>query len=258
MADRFVLKSFKGLKKEECNEGLRKKIERNELLRKIKEREVKAQSEAKKKRIIDLKKRALSHAQEYLEQEKKLVELRRQAKADGSFYKEPDAKVVFVVRIKGINKLTPKPRLILKLFRLLQLHNGVFIKVNKATSEMLKLITPYVTFGYPSLAVIRKLLYKRGYAKVGPRGAKSRIMLSNESIISENLGHLGIHGVEDIVHEIYTCGPNFKQVTNFLWPFKLSSPRKGFVAKRHGFSETRGGDAGNREELINKLLVRMI
>ncbi|GIX62069.1 ribosomal protein RPL7 [Babesia caballi] len=256
--ERFLLKSFRGIPKEKCNEGLQKKIERNEQLRQIQKRKIAKHLDRKRKRLTGLKMRALHHVKEYIKRERELVELRRQAKAEGSFYKEADAKVVFVVRIKGINKLTPKPRLILKLFRLLQLHNGVFIKMNKATMEMLKVITPYVTFGYPTLSTIRKLLYKRGYAKVGRRGAWSRVRISNDDIVEENLGKHGVHGMEDVVHQIYTCGPKFKEVTNFLWPFKLNPPRKGFVAKRHGYTEARGGDAGNREHLINELLCRMI
>jgi hypothetical protein len=31
---------------------------------------------------------------------------------------------------------------------------------------MLRIIAPHVTFGYPSLNSIRKLMYKRGFAKV--------------------------------------------------------------------------------------------
>ena len=63
---------------------------------------------------------------------------------------------------------------------------------------------------------------------------------------------------EDIIHELYTVGPNFKQVANFLWPFKLSAPRGGFKGpKRHGYCEIRGGEWGNREELINELIARM-
>lgn len=61
--------------------------------------------------------------------------------------------------------------------------------------------------------------------------------------------------MEDIVHEIYTCGPHFKEVTRFLWPFKLSSPKGGFVSKIHGYTD--GGDSGNREEAINGLIRRM-
>ncbi|UKK01028.2 60S ribosomal protein L7 [Theileria orientalis] len=258
MVSRFLVKSFRGLKKAEVNEGLRKKVEHHEKLRASQLKKTKRHSELKKKRVAGAKKRALKYAKEYVDKEKELVELRRKAKAEGAYYKEPDSKVAFVIRIKGINKLTPKPKLTLRLFRLLQLHNGVFVKLNKATTEMLKLVNPYVTYGYPSLSMVRKLLYKRGYAKVGKPGARQRVRLNSDDLVSKHLGRYGVHSLEDLVHEVYTCGPHFKQVTNFLWPFKLNPPRKGFVAKRHGFSETRGGDAGNREELINKLLERMV
>lgn len=255
---RFLLGSFRGVPKEKCNEGLQKKAEHNEEIRKVEQKKVKKVADRKRLRLVGLKRRALHHAKEYIKKQRELIDLVRKAKEEGAFYKEADAQVVFAVRIKGINKITPKPRLILKLFRLLQLHNGVFIKMNKATIEMLKLINPYVTFGYPTLATIRKLIYKRGYAKVGKKGARSRVKITNDDIVDEHLGKYGVHGVEDIVHQIYTCGPRFKEVTNFLWPFKLNPPRKGFVAKRHGFAEAKGGDAGNRELLINDLLRRMI
>lgn len=70
------------------------------------------------------------------------------------------------------------------------------------------------------------------------------------------LGKHNIICVEDIIHEIYTVGKNFKEVTNFLWPFKLSNPTGGFTKKANHFVE--GGDFGNREDLINKLLERMV
>lgn len=35
---RFIIKSFRNIPKEKCNEGLQKKIERNELLRKIQQK----------------------------------------------------------------------------------------------------------------------------------------------------------------------------------------------------------------------------
>ncbi len=150
--------------------------------------------------------------------------------------------------------MAPKPRKILQLFRLKQLHNGVFLKVNGPVSQMLRLVAPYVAFGHPSLSAVRKLVYKRGYLKVDG----SRIPLTDNEMISNKLGHLGIHGAEDIIHEIFTVGPNFKEVNRFLWPFKLNSPRGGFVAKRNGFHEARGGDWGNREQLIDELITKMI
>ena len=47
-----------------------------------------------------------------------------------------------------INEIAPKPRKILQLLRLLQINNGVFVKVTKATQQMLRLVEPYITYGF--------------------------------------------------------------------------------------------------------------
>ena len=39
-----------------------------------------------------------------------MVRLKREARAKGGFYVEPEAKVLFVVRIRGLNKVAPKVR----------------------------------------------------------------------------------------------------------------------------------------------------
>merc|ERR1711972_296244 len=201
-----------------------------------------------------LKKRTLQYEKEYADHAKKLIDLRREAKVGGNFFVEPEAKLLFVVRIVGIIKMSPKPRKVLQLLRLRQLHNGVFLKVNKPILQMLKLVQPYVTYGYPTLRTVRELIYKRGFGKVN----KQRIPLSDNSVITESLGEKhGIYGMEDLIHEIYTVGPSFKAANNFLWPFKLSAPRGGFQVKRHGYCEMKGGDWGNREEQINELISRM-
>jgi hypothetical protein len=44
-------------------------------------------------------------------------------------------------------------------------------------------------------------------------------------LLQQALGKHNIICIEDLVHEIFTVGPNFKAVTNFLWPFKLSAPK---------------------------------
>merc|ERR1712013_859610 len=201
-----------------------------------------------------LKMRTLKYDKEYASFNKKLISARRQAKTAGNFFVEPGSKLLFVTRIVGIIKLSPKPRKVLQLLRLKQLHNGVFLKVNKPILQMLKLVQPYVTYGYPSLKTVRELIYKRGFGKVN----KQRIPLSDNEIITASLGEsCGIYGVEDLIHEIYTVGPHFKEASNFLWPFKLSNPKGGYKQpKRHGFCEQKGGEWGNREELINEFVGR--
>ena len=104
---------------------------------------------------------------------------------------------------------------------------------------------------YPNLKSVRELIYKRGFGKVDRR----RIPLTENSIIETVLGKYGIICMEDLIHEIVTVGPHFKEANNFLWPFKLSNARGGYRQKTRHFIE--GGDHGNREDLINRLIRRM-
>merc|ERR1711990_921400 len=117
---------------------------------------------------------------EYEAADAALIKSKRDAKAAGSFYVEGEPKVALIIRIRGIRKLAPKPKKILQLFRLRQLHNAVFVKLNKATWNMIKMIEPFITYGYPSRQTISKLIYKRGHGKVN----HSRLPLSDNSIIS--------------------------------------------------------------------------
>jgi len=197
-------------------------------------------------------KRAESYVREYRQQEKNLIKFKREARNAGNFYVEPEAKLVFAVRIRGINAVSPKTKKILQLFRLRQIHNGVFIKLNKATLTMLRLVEPYITYGPPNLKTISDLIYKRGFGKQN----KSRIPLSDNAVIAQSLGKYDILCVEDLIHEIYTVGPHFKEAANFLWPFHLSSPLGGY--KQKGKHYTEGGDHGNREEKINDFVRRML
>ncbi|KAF7799635.1 hypothetical protein EIP86_010873 [Pleurotus ostreatoroseus] len=206
---------------------------------------------AKAKRKVIFK-RAEKYVKEYLSGEKEEIRLKRAARAAGDFYVPAQAKVYFVIRIRGINEIAPKPRKILQLLRLLQINNGVFVKVTKATEQMLRLVEPYVTYGEPNLKSVRELIYKRGYGKAN----KQRIPLSNNQVIEETLGKHDILSIEDLVHEIFTAGPNFKQANNFLWPFKLSNPTGGWRTRKFKHF-IQGGDFGNRETNINKLIRQM-
>lgn len=232
-------------------ESILKKRKREEqwALEKKEALEKKRQEAREKKKAIVQK--ARQYAEEYEAQDKELVQLKREARLKGGFYVSPEAKLLFIVRIRGINAMHPKTRKILQLLRLRQIFNGVFLKVNKATINMLRRVEPYVTYGYPNLKSVRELIYKRGYGKLN----KQRIPLSDNSIIEQALGSHGIICIEDLVHEIMTVGPHFKEANNFLWPFKLSAPLGGLKKKRNHYVE--GGDAGNREDYINELIRRM-
>merc|ERR1712027_133969 len=187
---------------------------------------------------------------------KKRVEIfkkaEKYAKEEGNFYVPSEDKYAFVIRIRGVNQVAPKVKKALQLFRLRQINNGVFVKLNKATINMLRICEPHITWGTPTLKSVRELVYKRGFVKKDG----CRTAITSNDIIEESLGRFGIICVEDLIHEIITVGPNFKYATNFLWPFKLNTPTGGWRKKTNHFVE--GGDFGNREDFINPLLHKMI
>merc|ERR1712083_1177449 len=118
------------------------------------------------------------------------IEAKRAAKKNGNYYVDAQAKIAFVIRTRGINKLAPKQKKIMQLLRLRQINNGVFVRLNRATINMIRLVEPYITYGYPSRDNVRRMIYKRGHGKVN----RSRIPLTDNSIIENTLGK---HGIND-------------------------------------------------------------
>jgi len=218
----------------------------------LRAREATAAKAARKVKRVEIFKRAEKFAKEYQDKELDEIRLKREARKDGNYYVPSDPKLAFVMRIRGINQVAPKVKKVLQLFRLRQINNGVFIKLNKATLNMLRICEPYITWGTPNLKSVRELVYKRGYVKVNG----NRTAITSNDIIENGLGKFGMICVEDVIHEILTVGPNFKYASNFLWPFKLNTPTGGWRKKVNHFVE--GGDFGCREDKINELLKKMI
>lgn len=216
-----------------------------------------AAAAAEKKAKADVAKFAANskkYDEEYEAAQKEAVANRRMAKAKNGFYVPAEPKVALVIRIRGIIGVSPKAKRVMQLFRLRQLHNATFVKLNEATIRMLRLIEPYVTYGYPTRETVQKLIYKRGFGKLN----NQRIPIGENAVVEAGLGKQGICCTADLINEIYTVGPNFKQANNFLWPMKLSNPKGGFSRKTKLLHFLEGGEAGARGEEINKLVKKML
>merc|ERR1712196_593718 len=207
---------------------------------------------ARKEKRVQAYKNAEKYTKEYRALAKQRVRMHRQAKVAGNHFVDAEAKLIFVVRIRGLADMHPKTKKILQIMRLRQMNMGVFMKVSKAATEMLTRVEPYLSYGYPSLKSVRDLIYKRGFGKIN----KQRLPLIDNAVVERGLGKYGINCMEDLVHEIYTVGPNFREANNFLWPFKLRPAKGGQAKKRKGFNE--GGQCGNREALMNGLIANML
>lgn len=211
----------------------------------------KAKCIAFRKEVLE---RTIKNHEDIIKQKQDLLKKQKLAKINGDLYAEAEPKLIVAVRIRGINGVSPKIKKILRLLRLRQLNNAVFIKANASTIKMLRIVDPYVTYGYPNLKTVHDLIYKRGALKING----SRMPITSNCMIKKTLGDKDVVCVDDMIHEIYTVGKHFKEVNNKLAPFKLNCARYGYAKKNKKVHFVVGGAFGNREKLINKLLKRMI
>merc|ERR1711981_1377515 len=216
--------------KSKVPEGLAKKRARF-----AKQAAAKAEVKAVQKKNNLLKRReyvtkARKYAAEYAKEKSSILAQKRAAKSQGNFYVEDEEKLAMVIRIRGVNQISPKPKKVL---------------------QMLRIADPFIAWGYPSVETMKKLIYKRGAMKINGQ----RIKIAENSVVERSVGQHGVTCIEDLVHEIYTVGDNFRDVNNALFPIKLSCPRGGWNKITNHFIE--GGDFGNREQYINQLAMKM-
>lgn len=169
-----------------------------------------------------LRARIAGYAKEYIRNEKTEKFLMDEANKNGHLYRRPEAKLMFVIRECGYKGIQPKQQKILELFRLHRRYDGVFMRITKATLGMLKRISHLVNYGVPTLKVVQDMLYWRGFG-YDLEGRRQR--LADDGMITDSLGKFGIHGIEDVIHEIWTVGPAFKMVNQFLAPIKTTGKK---------------------------------
>ncbi|KAI9022132.1 ribosomal protein L30, ferredoxin-like fold domain-containing protein [Phycomyces nitens] len=186
--------------------------------------------------------------------EREAARLRRQRQKANQRGSVPDEnKLLFVLRYKSSPTLHPTVRKTFAKLRLTSLNTGVFVKLNEKTAPMLQTIEPYVSFGEPTLKTVRELLIKRGYAKVNGK----RTAISDNAMVEEALGKYNIICLEDMIHEIVTVGEHFDAVNNFIFPFKLSSPVKGWRQRKLKEIMEQAEGVEREEDDINKMVETM-
>ncbi|MBN3302942.1 RL7L protein, partial [Amia calva] len=157
-------------------------------------------------------------------------------------------RLAFAVRIRQIKGVSLHVQKVVQMLRLRKIFSGAFVKINKTSLRMLKTVEPYVAWGYPNLKSVRELILKRGQAKINNR----RVPLTDNTIIEQHMGNHGIICLEDLIHEIYSVGPHFRQANGFIWPFHLSVARHAAKDKAGLLREI--GDPGPRAEDINRII----
>ena len=95
-------------------------LKKRKTLKRVADARKKAKTIGHKKQVVRRKiifKRAEAYVREYRKREKDEVRCRRLAKKQGNFYVPDEPKLAFVIRIRGINGVSPRVRKILQLIR---------------------------------------------------------------------------------------------------------------------------------------------
>lgn len=173
---------------------------------------------------------------------KKEIEFKYSANSVGS-------KFVFCFRIRDNTGIPNIMKKILHKFNLHKKYEGVFIELTPENQKNLHLVEPCVIYGVPSKATVMELIKRRGHGKIN----NERVPLSNNVIIEETLGpDYGLLCLEDLAHEIYSGGDNFKVVSNFFYPFQLTAPHSKMEKRVFKMKETK--DYGDKGALIEDMI----
>lgn len=130
-----------------------------------------------------------------------------------------------------------------------------FTTFNIIVLARLKPLDSYVAYGYISSQLVHELVHRRAFICVN----RERRHLSNNLVIEELFGEKNILCVNDLVHELYTIGPNFTEILSIFAPFHLAAPNTPFekqVLEIHDEVESKGGFLDNNEMdiFLNKIL----
>ncbi|XP_050097457.1 60S ribosomal protein L7 [Anopheles aquasalis] len=167
-------------------------------------------------------------------------------------------RLVLVLRHRGQHIANVDVLNALRSLRLPLKRTVAFHKLTPEVHAKLKMVEPFVVWGYPNDSVIRELVYKYGtFRGLSGPGSKA-VPISSNKLIEDRLGHAGIICVEDVLNEIVTLGPNFEEVRRAFRIFLVNNPVDGWKDAPKGKLRSIGGEAGFRGDEINALFKRIL
>uniref|UniRef100_A0A2I3SSA2 RPL7L1 n=1 Tax=Pan troglodytes TaxID=9598 RepID=A0A2I3SSA2_PANTR len=143
--------------------------------------------------------------------------------------------LAFVVRIERADGLSLLVQRTIARLCLKKIFSGVFVK----NLKVLRVVEPYVTWGFPNLKSVWELILKCGQAKV----KNKTIPLTDNIVIEEHLGTFGV------------IGKHFQESSWFLRPFHFSVARHA-TKNRVGFLKEMG-TPGYQGERINQVICQL-
>lgn len=115
-------------------------------------------------------------------------------------------------------------KVMLKNLRLKETNTLVFLPNTKESLQKLKVVKPFAFWGCPSYSAILQLMQRKAYFKE-PKSSEKK-PLSDNNLVEQHLGDIGMLCVEDMVAAIHSGSEHMGALTARLWPFEFADARK--------------------------------
>ncbi len=150
-----------------------------------------------------------------------------------------------VIRIKGSVDVSEEAEDTLRMLNLNRPNQCTVVEDDPSTVGMLHKIKEKITWGEISPKALKELLSNRGEMEGGDG-------VSDEKVQSET----SYSSVEEFAENVCNGEASLSDLDGLKQVFSLHPPRKGYDSTRR--SAHHGGAAGDRDEAINELILRMV
>ncbi|PFH31501.1 putative 60S ribosomal protein L7-B [Besnoitia besnoiti] len=200
----------------------------------------------KRRRDRDCHKQVIKSAQYFVKRAQlRSVDNKRVIFAKKTPAKKPrqqDRRPLILVVRNGREGGSPEVQVALKKLGLRKPFWGTLLRNDEAAMQQMRLLNPFVFYGYPTLATVRRMFLTRGRLRVSEEESTD---LTDNAKVEAHLGAYGMLCVEDVVQELWTAGGHFDDIMQHMCAFELSNLKKieGLYAKKNQY--------GNMREKIN-------
>ena len=150
-----------------------------------------------------------------------------------------------VVRIKGSADVSEEAEDTFRMLNLNRPNHCVVVEDNPSTRGMLQKLKEKATWGEVNSETLEKMIAKRGQLEGG------------EPVLDKDIqGSTSYDSIGEFAEAVCEGESDLDEMESLKGVFRLHPPRKGYGSTRRSYHH--GGSAGDREEAINDLILRMI
>ncbi|KAL7068968.1 hypothetical protein ACR3K2_05010 [Cryptosporidium serpentis] len=119
---------------------------------------------------------------------------------------------------------------ILKNMGLVSKFSAIILSHSQESLKLIQSVKPFVFYGFPTLQLLKNLIYTKGAFKSDEKFGNNKILLTDNLLVEDKLGEIGILCTEDIVMCLWNGREqdekSFDEVLQNMAPFQLCDLKK--------------------------------